>query len=889
MTDRFEYHVLSHTHWDREWYQTFQQFRLQLVHLLDDLMDLLENDPDFKHFHLDGQTIPLEDYLAVRPDREKRLARLVKQGRIAVGPWYVLSDLNLTHGESTLRNLQVGHAIARRFGKVCKVGYLPDQFGNISQMPQILRGFGIRYAVFGRGYVPGGERKAEIEWRSPDGSKVFALFLPSWYCNFQRPPEDAKQAWQYFREACDKLLPHSTTPYLLLMNGCDHLNAQANLPGILHKLNRRLKQGTIIHTRLEDYLKKVAGACKSPTPWQGEFREDHRHQVLAGTLSSRVYLKQANARCEQGLLSAETLMLWRSLCGGSYDLACLDLAWKMLLANHAHDSICGCSIDPVHREMVARFEQVEQMAAEMRQESLEHLAGRIRFPARLGRQDRGLLVANPLAVDRKEVLEVAVDIPLSEPVRRREQLKRIGPVPKQIRVLDEQGEAVPFHLHGSEETALRVLSPSVLPCTMEVKRFHLQIPVELKSLEYRSFYIQPRPGKAARPRHRLRGGNNRLENAFVRVTVSGDGSLNIRHKATGHLYGPLLVFEDGGDVGDEYLYRCPGNDRVVTTAGRPAQVRPVSMTPLQGTLQVERILPLPETADLREERRPRQTVGCLISTRITLRAEDPTLYCETRLDNQARFHRLRALFQANLPAETALADAPFDQIERPARLPEAWEEAATQFPLRSFVAVEHEAQGLAVLTRGLHEYELVDSERGTLALTLLRCVGHLEWRKQSHYVFETPEAQCLGVQRFEFAVCAYGSGEERAALPRRAEALGRPVETLEFAPGRGRLKGGARRASSLLPRQQQLLQVEPVEVLVTAVRRCEKRDALLVRLVNLSEEKVEARLTCGLALKEAHQLDLLERRKKRLDPVRNRLVLSLKAKEIATLELGLSR
>ncbi len=873
MEKRFEYHVLSHTHWDREWYRTFQEFRLQLVHLLDDLINVLEKESDFKHFHLDGQTIPLEDYLAIRPDQEKRLVRLIRQGRIAVGPWYVLSDLNLTHGESTIRNLQIGHRLASRFGKVCKIGYLPDQFGNISQMPQLLRGFGIGYAVFARGYVPGGERKAEIEWRSPDGSKVFALFLPGWYCNFRRPPEDARQLWQYFQESCDKLSPHTTTPYLLLMNGCDHLNAQTNIPEIIRKLNHRLKQGKIVHTRLEEYLKKVARACKSPTPWQGEFREDKGQQILAGTLSSRIYLKQANTRCEQALLSAETLMLWRSLFGGRYDSQYLDAAWKLLLSNHAHDSICGCSIDPVHRDMVTRFDQVEQMAAELSRESLEQLAHNLRFSARLG--ERALLVVNPSAVERKEVLDVTVDIPLSDSRRRQNELARSGRVPKHLTIQDEQGEAVPFHIHSSEETTRQVLSPSASPHTQLVQRFHLQIPVELQSLEYRSFHIQPHKGKSARARRGLKGGNNRLENALVRVTVSGDGSINIRDKTTGHLYGPLLVFEDGGDIGDEYRYRCPVNDRVVSTAGRPAQVRPISMTPFQGTLQVERILPLPETADLREERRPRHAVGCLISTRITLRAEDPTLYCETRLDNQARFHRLRALFQSNLPSESALADAPFDLVERPARPPEDWAEAATQCPLRNFVAIEHEERGLAVLTRGLHEYELVDTERGTVALTLLRCVGHLARGKECHHWFETPEAQCLGVHRFDYGVCVYSGSGGRAELPRRADAFNRPVQTFEFTPGKGQL-----------PRKQRLLKVEPVEVLVTTARRCEERDSILVRLVNLATEKVEAVLTCGLALKEVYRLDLLERRKKQLDFKRNRVLLSLKAKEIATLELG---
>src|SRR6267154_775216 len=140
--------IVTHTHWDREWYQTFQQFRFRLVHAVDTLLDILDRDPGFTHFLLDGQTIVLEDYLEVRPEQEQRLKNYIRSGRIQVGPWYLQPDEFLVSGESLVRNLQIGLQQAAVYGEQMRAGYVPDCFGHIAQLPQILRGFGIDSAFF---------------------------------------------------------------------------------------------------------------------------------------------------------------------------------------------------------------------------------------------------------------------------------------------------------------------------------------------------------------------------------------------------------------------------------------------------------------------------------------------------------------------------------------------------------------------------------------------------------------------------------------------------------------------------------------------------------------------------------------------------------------------
>jgi hypothetical protein len=170
--------IVPHTHWDREWYAPFQRFRARLVALLDELLPRLEADPDFTHFLLDGQTAVVDDYLAIRPHERERIERLAAAGRLAMGPWYTLPDEFLVSGETHIRNLQLGLHRAAELAGAMRVGYLPDMFGHIAQMPQLFRLFGFDHAVVWRG-VPSAIERTGFRWEAPDGSSVRAEYLPT--------------------------------------------------------------------------------------------------------------------------------------------------------------------------------------------------------------------------------------------------------------------------------------------------------------------------------------------------------------------------------------------------------------------------------------------------------------------------------------------------------------------------------------------------------------------------------------------------------------------------------------------------------------------------------------------------------------------------------------
>lgn len=242
--------LVSHTHWDREWYEPFQVFRARLVQCIDKLLHIFESDPDYKCFMLDGQTIVLEDYLAIRPEREQTLRDLISAGKLQVGPWYILPDEFLVSGEALIRNLQRGtrSGIARDFGKSMDIGYIPDPFGHISQMPQILRGFGFHTAALRRGLA---DEPVELWWEASDGTRVLLCYLRDGYDNAAWLPRDYAGFVEAITKLRDSLASHTLTPNILLMNGTDHMEPWGELTRLIDAAQANIADPGIVHGSLE--------------------------------------------------------------------------------------------------------------------------------------------------------------------------------------------------------------------------------------------------------------------------------------------------------------------------------------------------------------------------------------------------------------------------------------------------------------------------------------------------------------------------------------------------------------------------------------------------------------------------------------------------------------
>jgi mannosylglycerate hydrolase len=282
-------HLITHTHWDREWYRTFEEFRIYLVYLLDDLLEYLEETPSYHSFMLDGQIVQLEDYLEIRPENYERLRAQVQAGRLLIGPMYIQPDEYIPSGEALIRNFLIAKQIADRFGTMMPIGYFPDAFGQASQMPQLLRGFGIDTAVLWRGVSHEDTAKTEFWWEARDGSRVLTIWMPFSYGNAHSMPRDPDKAADFVQSAVERLAPMATADELLLMKGWDHSYFGPETPELVQKLNQRLGDDVyLVHSSLEE----IAAAIKRRKPelhvLRGELRKPQTMRIHAGIGSTRM-------------------------------------------------------------------------------------------------------------------------------------------------------------------------------------------------------------------------------------------------------------------------------------------------------------------------------------------------------------------------------------------------------------------------------------------------------------------------------------------------------------------------------------------------------------------------------------------------------------------------
>jgi hypothetical protein len=362
--------LVPHTHWDREWYEPFEVFSERLVRMMDTLLRLGEEG--FPHFHLDGQTAMVDDYLARRPEREAAIRRLASTGRISLGPWVTQMDEFLVSGESHIRNLEMGLSRAHELGEPLELGYLPDQFGHVGQMPQILRLHGIDRAMVWRG-VPREVDRTAFRWRAPDGSEVVAEYMIFGYFNgaaFERLRDPADLAEELERSV-DRLRPHLAGDRAVVLVGYDHAGPDPTLPTRLSAARARMPDlevrigGLAEHVRAQELDEAV------PT-WTGELRSSARAHLLPNVVSARVHQKRERGRVE-ALIERYAEPLAAQVPGAVWPADELARAWTLLLWNGAHDSACGCSHDRVAEDVDARFAEARAIGEAIMSRALDVL------------------------------------------------------------------------------------------------------------------------------------------------------------------------------------------------------------------------------------------------------------------------------------------------------------------------------------------------------------------------------------------------------------------------------------------------------------------------------------------------------------------------------------
>ncbi len=746
--------VVPHTHWDREWYAPFQTFRARLVELLDELLPRLERDPSYAHFLLDGQMAVVDDHLQLRPEDEDVLRRLATSGRLAMGPWYVLMDEFLVSGETIVRNLAKGRVRAAAFGGAMPVGYLPDMFGHIAQMPQILQQFGFEHAVVWRG-TPSAIDRTGFWWRAPDGSTVRAEYMPQGYGNGAALPDDAADLVARVRDFDTTHRDLIADGPILWMNGTDHQIPFATLGAVVAAANALQDDYELVVRPLAEH---VAAAPVDGLPtWDGELRSGARANLLMGVASNRVDVKQAAARAERALERvAEPLMALLEAYGvAPWPGSMLELAWHEVILNSAHDSICACSADEVVDAVLVRFAEAEQIAGAVVDRGLRALGRAVGHD--------GVVLVNTTARPRAALVELTVpgegdgpegqgpvqvlDVtPARALVHEITRLHAPTIVERELDIhlgvqevrIDEDADGSIDVTIVSEPTNRRVpplgwvadrlhelaAEPDRIDGAVRVwveqppaRRVLVRSP-EVPGLAWRTWREDERH-TAAVPSVRI-DDDGTITNGLVTVSVDAvDGTFGI----DGHLGLGRLV--DDGDEGDTYNFSPPAHQQVVDVPDS-VEVAILEEGPVRARVEIAATYTWP--AEIVDGRRAgERTVE--VRTLLELHAGEEWVRVTTSLDNTCRDHRLRAWLPLPHPAATSEAECAFAVVERGLTAEGGETEVGLPtFPSRRFVR----AGGLTVAHEGLLEYELVDvvgegagGRAGTLALTLLRATGWL--------------------------------------------------------------------------------------------------------------------------------------------------------------------
>lgn len=773
-------HIVSQTHWDREWYLPFEGFRHHLIRLMDRVLHLFATQPGYRHFVTDGQTIILEDYLEIRPEQEELLRRHVRGGRLVIGPWYILPDEYIVSAESLVRNLLIGRRVAARFGPVSKAGYVPDPFGHVAQMPQILNGFAMDNFIFLRGMPPAEKYGTEFNWRGPDGTSVLAIWMKNIYFNASllgyetgwgdtekmRGKFKMERAMSSLEGQLKDLGKWTRCGVILLNNGCDHTPPQFELPDVIATANRHFKNAEFVHSTYDKFIDDVKSRRARLATLDGELRSSRYIVILPGVLSTRMYLKQWNRRCEHLLERwAEPLSAIARHLGGPEHAPGLLHAWKLLLQNHPHDSICGCSTDAVHREMVTRFERVEQSASAVIAQNIEFLHQRI--DTRRDGAQHAVIAWNPLPGPRRGALRATLTLPAD--------------APRPFTLVDGSGSPVSIQIgsatHRTETRYLAFNRKLVdVDCTLDAPA---------SGLGYRTLWIAP---STAKPRDQwsAKATTSAIDTDHYRVRFNRNGSLDVFDKAARIWHRRQHLFEDGEDVGDEYDYSPARKGRLYTTEKAKARVRIVARGPLYVEFQVTIPWKVPASATPDRKSRARRLVGQTLRSNIRVYRRHRRIEVTTRFENCASDHRVRLLCDGPARATRSLADGHFATIERAFKhksTPKHDTPEPTTFHMRHFVALSDARGGIAVLNRALLEYEVLERPRGrkTLAITMLRSVG---WLSKDDLIsrptfagpmIQTPEAQCPGPCEAHYALLPFSGPDGVSDVVAEAESFAAPV------------------------------------------------------------------------------------------------------------------
>lgn len=850
-------YVVSHTHWDKEWGSSFEQHHIPLVKLVDNVIEILENDPDYPVFMLDGQSSLVEDYLETRPEMRERLVKLVKAERLQVGPWYTQPDMLVSSGEEIVRNLTIGIQTAEKVGKAMQFGYTADNFGYCAQMPQIYHGCGIERAAFYRGPDPKSEiYKTIFRWNGLDGEPITVAYMlgPSGYLIFTWPYPTPEMPECYLIKSLGFILPHAVTNKILLPAGSDAEEADPNLPVTLKKLEKSFPNLKFKIASMDEYLDAALADNPVLPEYQGNLRS--RSRSCPGAISSRMYLKQANAVAYTNLehfAEPFNAFAWL-LTGRRYPGSSIEHAWKELAENLSHDDMGGASYDGAYHLVNSRYYEANRLAETLAFRGMKTIVEKIKTPDKSNLLKKPIVVFNSLNWARTGVAEFWLPVDQFRGSIRNP-FKEQGFKSFKVQTLDEKEVPSVVTLETKVNDAKGMLRTRFLA-------------TDVPACGYRTFQLVATKD----PLHEEHEKSTRiLENDRLKLTFQEDGRFDLLDKDMGVLYPGLHFFEDQHAPGSPWSFSTKGH--LFSTIGQSAKIALVEANDLNQTIRVQwHDWQVPA-------RKPGvEMVPLRITSFITLTAGSKQVSIYTEVENQALDHRLRVAFPVPVTCDEFTVGEQFGAENHPVYDPAnpptgAW--AQEYHPHLDWLDVSADDLGLALFDRGTPSISVYRTKNGSkILLTLMRTTsshgGDIRPAITTER-FSSDEhnlgAQMLGKFGFHYSIYPHEGNWESAKVYQHAGNANVRLwpETLwrqdfpKWQAGPYGFEEIINWPEGDLPTEQSWISVSPAGTQLSAMKKSETGNALIVRLFNTTPQQTQFQMKFAHPVRSVAAVNLLER------------------------------
>ncbi len=909
-------HLISGTHWDREWRHTAEQSKLRLADLMDNIINLLETKPQYKHFCVDGGTIVLEDYFSIRPENRERVKKLIKDKRIIIVNWYTLPEINTVAPEALIRNLLLGHRMADELGGGMKSGYTATSYGQPSQLPQLYRGFGIENAIFYRG-TNKHVLTPLFNWVGADGSTLATLRTfdevtrTNWFFYVHGPavlgkglkdlsytynPDqlpahmaDMKSYEKAFtllhedfdyihdekvqKKSLDNLLnqaePYKIGNHVLALNMEDNDEPYKYLPELIEDMNKLYPDVEIVQQTMDDYMAEISSdSSYKRATHHGELRYttmefNNFNALLGATHSSRIKIKLYNDDVENNLINlAEPLSSYASMYGKQYPATNIERAWSALLKNHAHDSICGAAVDRAHEDMMYNFSIAKTVAEECTNRSAIALSGNINGLKAFKKTDYSLTLFNTLPYEREEVIELVIDTPRYKTTVGDIGVGGASQLDDFYDIIDENGNKLEYVELSRDDISIgveRELDTKAIK--FDAKRRHILVNAKLPQNGYKTFALRMRePEYALHPeiiddRKLIARGNGTLENEYLKVTIHPNGTFTLLDKTTGKVMDNMHYFTDCGEVGSAHISNIPKRNAIFTSHGAQANITMLESNTLRGVYKVELKMTLPAAATIKGDDRTREMKDLPITTVLTLEKGCKYLKLHTKLTNEIRDHKLCVHFPSGI-SQAAFADSEsaWDVATRTIKWRDHKDNAEGFFPfqpMQNFVDVSDGKLGMAVMTKGLREYEVEDDNERTVKITLIRTQraymtanGNMTVEELDKYTGQ----HSFGTLEYEYAIYPHTGKWNEAEVINKAYQFKVPVKAVQGVPHGG-----------VLPVSGSLITInQEKKVLISALKRSENGEGTILRVWNTTGETLPLEISTILPITSVERVMLNE-------------------------------